>query len=46
MNRYLAIIIASILESVVIGLLIKYTNYEIALITLLIQIYIQLLLKN
>lgn len=46
MNKYLVKIIASLLFAIFYGLLIKYTNKDVVIIVLLIQIYIELLLQR
>ena len=46
MNETLAYIIAVIFESIIIGLLVKYTNYEVAVLTLLVQINCRMLVKD
>ena len=39
-------IIATIMFAVIYGLIIKYTNIDVAIVCLLIQIYVELLLKE
>ena len=39
-------IIATIIFSVIYGLIIKYTNIDVAIVCLLVQIYVELLLKE
>ena len=39
-------IIATIMFAVIYGLIIKYTNIDVAIVLLLIQIYVELLLKE
>lgn len=46
MNKLLVVIIASILEAIVIGFIVKFFNYEIAILAILVQIYIQILIRN
>lgn len=46
MNKILAFIIAVIFEAIIIGLIVKYTNYEVAILTLLIQINCRMLVKD
>lgn len=46
MEKAITKIIAAIFLGIVYGLLIKYTNKDVAIICLLIQIYLELLFKN
>lgn len=46
MNKTLAYIITVIFEAIIIGLIVKYANYEVAILTLLIQINCKMLLKD
>lgn len=46
MNKTLAFIIAVIFEAIIIGLIVKYANYEVAILTLLIQINCRMLVKE
>lgn len=46
MNKTLAFIIAVIFEAIIIGLIVKYANYEVAILTLLIQINCRMLVKD
>ena len=46
MNKILAYIIAVIFEAIIIGLIVKYANYEVAILTLLIQINCRMLVKE
>ena len=39
-------IIATIIFSVIYGLIIKYTNIDVAIVCLLVQIYVELILKE
>ena len=43
MKKTIAFIIAVILEAIIIGLIVKYANYEVAVLTLLIQILCKML---
>ena len=45
MNKILAYIIAVIFETIIIGLIVKYANYEVAILTLLVQINCRMLVK-
>ena len=45
-NNRIEKIIAAIMFSVIYGLIIKYTNIDVAIVCLLIQIYVELLLKE
>lgn len=46
MNEIIAYIIAVIFEAIIIGLIVKYANYEVAVLTLLIQIYCKILVNS
>ncbi len=46
MNKILAYIIAVIFETIIIGLIVKYANYEVAILTLLVQINCRMLVKD
>jgi hypothetical protein len=46
MNKTLAYIIAAIFEAIIIGLIVKYADYEVAILTLLIQINCRMLIKD
>ena len=46
MNKTLAYIIAVIFEAIIIGLIAKYANYEVAILTLLVQINCRMLVNN
>ena len=46
MNKTLAYIIAAIFEAIIIGLIVKYTNYEVAILILLIEIKCRILVMN
>lgn len=45
-NKSIAKIVAAILFAILYALIIKYTSVDIAILCLLIQIYIELLLKD
>ena len=46
MNNIIEKIIATIMFAVIYGLIIKYTNIDVAIVLLLIQIHVELLLKE
>lgn len=46
MNNIIAKIIASIIFAIIYGAIVKYTNIEVAILCVLVQIYIELLLRS
>lgn len=46
MSKTLAYIITVIFEAIIIGLIVKYANYETAILTLLVQINCRMLVNN
>lgn len=46
MDKTLAYIIVVIVEAIIIGLIVKYANYEVAILTLLVQINCRMLVKD
>lgn len=43
MNKTMLYIIVVIFEAIIIGLIVRYTNYEVAILTLLVQIFCKML---
>lgn len=46
MNETIVYIIAVIFEAIIIGLIVKYANHEVAILTLLVQINCRMLVKD
>lgn len=46
MNKTIAYMIAVIFEAITIGLIVKYTNYEVAILILLIEINCRMSIKD
>lgn len=43
MKKEMAYIIVVIFEAIIVGLIVKYANYEVAVLTLLVQIFCKML---
>ena len=46
MNKTIAYIIAVLFEAIIIGLIVKYMNYEVAILTLLVQINCKMFIND